>query len=215
MSVIFLCMIFFCNQRAFTAEFKNLLKNGDFEKGSEYPEAWDQPDNLTIFWEKCPSSDKASGKCIRMDTDVYMKDWEKRKEELKRNPHAPARTKTIASGAKYDTIAGNNGVSFYSSPIPVDKGTTYTLSANVRSANPSATPKIFVKGYSLHKGKMREVYKTYLNCRLGSLEWQRFEQDFHPTLKTPNVTEIRVMIFSYWPPGDYWFDNIRIEKSSE
>lgn len=191
---------------------ENLVKNGDFESGDLYPEAWERPDRLTVFYVKEPSPSHPDNKCIKMDTDVYMSDWERRKKELERNPDATPWMKTPTSGKKYNTIGGNNGVSFYSDPIPVESGTTYTLSLDVKSNQAQGTPKIFVKGYALHKGEMRVIYKTYLNCRLQGTDWQHFEQDFNPTSRTPKVSEMRVMIFPYWPPGDYWFDNIRVMK---
>jgi hypothetical protein len=193
----------------------NLVLNGDYESGVKRPTGWDMPDNLTIFWEKNPSlTDLSQGKCIRIDTDVYMKDWERRKKELKENPNAPPWSKTPTSGKKYDTIGGNDGVSFYSAPIPVKKGKSYNLYVDVRSDQPHATPKVFIKGYTLHKGEMRVIYKTYLNCRLNGAAWQHFEQTFSPTEKTPNVTEMRVMIFAYWTPGEYFFDNVKIFESN-
>jgi len=189
---------------------ENLVLNGDFESGVNRPTGWDAPDNLTTFWT---TKGTRSGKCIKMDTDVYMTDWERRKKELKENPDAPAWSKTPTSGNKYDTIGGNDGVSFYSAPIPVKKGKSYTLCMDVKSDQPHATPKVFIKGYTLHKGEMRVIYKTYLNCRLKGTAWQHFEQTFNPTAKTPTVAEMRVMLFSYWPPGEYFFDNIKIYEN--
>ncbi|MBN1899784.1 carbohydrate binding domain-containing protein [Candidatus Sumerlaeota bacterium] len=200
------------NQPALCQSPENLLKNGDFESGEIFPEAWERPDRLTVFLVKEPSPSNPENKCLKMDTDVYMTDWEKRKKEMEKNLDTLPWTKTPTKGKKYNTIGGNNGVSLYSDPIPVETGTTYTLSLDVKSHQTSGTPKIFVKGYTLHKGRMREIYKTYLNCRFKGTDWQHFEQNFHPTSRTPRVTEMRVMIFSYWPPGEYRFDNIQVFK---
>jgi len=193
---------------------KNLVKNGDFESGKQFPNGWQRPDRLTSFWVKDKSPSGKPTRCIKMDTDVYMSDWERRCHELKKNPDAPAWRKTPTSGKKYDTIAGNNGVSLYSDPITIKKGESYTISVDVKSTQPHATPKVFVKGYTLHKGKMRVIYKTYLNCRLKGCGWQHFSQEFHPTIRTPKVTQVRVMLFAYWPPGEYYFDNVKITQSS-
>ena len=36
-----------------------------------------------------------------------------------------------------------------------------------------------------------------------------------PTKFRPEVTEMKVMLFAYHPPGVYWFDNVKIEPVSE
>ena len=93
------------------------------------------------------------------------------------------------------------------------KDTEYNIALDIRSNRPNAEPKIFVKGYTLHKKRMRVIYKTYLNCRLKGTGWQHFQQSFHPTKNTPKVTEMRVMIFCYWPPGEYFVDNVSITEN--
>jgi len=40
-------------------------------------------------------------------------------------------------------------------------------------------------------------------------------QIFHPTKFRKDVTEIKVMLFAYYPAGVCWFDNIRIEPVTE
>src|SRR5271156_4025491 len=49
---------------------KNLIPNGDFEKGTDSPDGWQKIDGLTTFWEKDP--DGKRGKVIRIDTDVLQ-----------------------------------------------------------------------------------------------------------------------------------------------
>ena len=31
----------------------------------------------------------------------------------------------------------------------------------------------------------------------------------------PEVTEMKVMLYAYWPPGLYWFDNVTIEPVAD
>jgi len=55
---------------------KNLLPNGDFEKGKDSPENWQQVDGLTTFYIDDP--DKKRGKILKVDTDVLQSqgyDW--------------------------------------------------------------------------------------------------------------------------------------------
>jgi|GEM_PF-1584854 len=56
----------------------------------------------------------------------------------------------------------------------------------------------------------RHLYDTYVNCFVDGAAWTHFDQVFHPTRRTPKVTEMRVMLFAYWPPGVYWFDNVSV-----
>lgn len=48
----------------------------------------------------------------------------------------------------------------------------------------------------------------------GSNEWKTYTHDMprHPTGRelTENVRYIRIMLYPYWPPGEYWYDNIRV-----
>ncbi len=64
-------------------------------------------------------------------------------------------------------------------------------------------------------GQLREIYNTYISCRSGDNEWHTFSKVFHPTKKTPTVEKIRIMLYAYWPPGEYCFDNVRIEEVME
>lgn len=48
----------------------------------------------------------------------------------------------------------------------------------------------------------------------GSDKWKTYTHDKprHPNRRelTEDVRFIRIMLYPYWPPGDYWFDNIRV-----
>jgi len=79
----------------------NIVPNGGFEKGDRSPENWATLDNLTLFWDRRG----VFGRCIRMDTDVYRKEWEQ-------NRQAPGsvREKTRTRGKKYNTVGGSVGV---------------------------------------------------------------------------------------------------------
>jgi len=116
---------------------KNLVQNPGFEKGSKVgPDAWARPDNLTIFWE----GGGVKGKCIRMDTDVYRKEW----EEHRKHPDKPMK-KTPTSGTRYNTVGGTCGVALYSAPIPVEEDAWYMVGYDIKA--PGGEPFVFVKGY--------------------------------------------------------------------
>ncbi len=188
----------------------NLVFNPGFELGKDAPEGWEGIDDLTVFWEKS----RKGNHYIRMDTDVYKSDWEKRRDELKENPDAPAWKKTPTKGPKYNTIGGTLGVSLWSRNIPVEKDTVYQL--RVRMKGPSAgtefIPKVFIKGYARVKGQYRKVYQAYKNCRDSAGEWKWHEREFSPASKTPSVEYIRIQLYAYWPPGEYLFDDVSVVK---
>ncbi len=213
---------------------RNLVANGGFEQGDRCPTGWliryprvdlseltdiRALDNLTLFWHDTQTS---RGKCIRMDTDVDQKEVHKRMEELIANPDAPPWPKTPTRPPKYDTAGGLEGVSFWSDPIPVVKGKTYRISVDViGQAGLMFFPKLFVRGFGMvqdAKGNwvLRKLYETYLACRVeGPGRWCHFSQTFSPTEHTPAVTEIRVVLFAYWQPGEYYWDNVEMVEVPE
>lgn len=196
---------------------KNLVPNGDFEKGREgIPLNWQRPDGLTSFWIRDP---RAKSYVLKIDTDVLKDQYRARQKELKKNPLSPAPKKLPTKGKKYSTVAATEGVAYWSDWIPVKKGVTYKLSVDVRVDSGKKSPKVFVKGYVEDKNRppgyrRRVAYKKYLNCKATS-EWKTFGMEFNPTLRTPGVKWVRVMIFAYWPPGTYYFDNVKIYEAGK
>jgi hypothetical protein len=65
------------------------------------------------------------------------------------------------------------------------------------------------------QGEKRRRWETYVDCHAKDYGWTTCSQVFHPTKARPDVSEIKVMLFSYYPPGVYWFDNVRIETVTE
>jgi len=168
---------------------ENLVKNGDLERGGESPDGWEKVDGLTIFWE---SGHSPTGKCIRIDTDVYQaeaKPWAAKVRAGASPSAAPAKTPT--KGPKYDTIGGTDGVHYYSDPIPVKPGMTYRLSYDMKGkwidGRPPFVAKVWIKGYSAFEDKAfgdqdRVTYDSYKACRTETQgkEWEHFTRTFQP-----------------------------------
>jgi hypothetical protein len=195
---------------------RNLVKNPGFEEGDRHPAHWSRCDGLTQFWEK---DEQRGGKCLRLYTRICNEEYHARLEEMKlENPPPPKPPREI-KGIGYDTVGGNDGVVFWSDWIDVQPGRRYTLKADVRSGG--GVPKIFVKGYTDlpldidDNGKVKKVmiprvtYKIFLDCA-GGPSWKTSSLEFCPTHSREDVRRMRVMIFAYWPPENYWFDNIGI-----
>jgi len=193
----------------------NLVENGDFElpagKDADRPAHWDKPDGLGVTW---PEAGHGHGKAIRMDTAVsekaMVKQWQ-----------TAGLTNWYIPDAADNAIAATYGLSFYSGTIPVTSGMTYRVAFDYRG--PASGAKVWVRGYGPFRGEKRRRYEAVVNCRVmgengkplrrseSKANWHEFSQEFHPTRHRPNVSEMKVMLYAYWPPAVYWFDNVRIE----
>ncbi len=182
----------------------NLVANGSFEtadpaNGSK-PLAWELPDGLGVRWETAPDGD---GLAIRMDTSVsetaMVESW--RKAGL-------AETWNIPEPAQ-NAIAETYGLSYYSDSFPVVSGKTYRVSCRLRGG---VGTKVWVRGYGMFRGKMRRRYEAVLHGETSADTWTTNSLVFHPTRHRPDVTEVKVMLYAYYPPGVEWFDDIAVEE---
>ncbi len=194
----------------------NLVPTGDFEKGGkEGPTGWQKADGLSTFFV---DGGPGRGKCIKIDTDIYLVEWEKRQKEMRSSSPPKARPKTKTKGAKYDTVGGTKGVHFRCvAEIPVKRNAYYMISADVRGkATDLFFPKVFVKAYSDVRGESRETYNTYLACRVEDDKWTHFRRrkPFKPG-RSPSVKHMKVFVYAYWPVGVYHFDNVRVWETDK
>ena len=203
----------------------SMVPNYDFEKGKDgQPDSWggssgidDFPlDNLTQFWVKRPDG---VGMCIKLDTDVYMKEWKKRYDELKADPKAASWPKTQPVGKKYDTIGGNDGVRLVSKPFYFQKGKKYRITAEVRSETGTIVI-IFVKGYAKVEGRERAPYDAPKHCEPEKADlgkWKTYTLTFNPgeSKSIPKPEYLKVHIYAYWPAGTVYVDNILVTEEKE
>jgi hypothetical protein len=201
---------------------QNLVINGDFEQlvrtgpgAGVDPVGWERPNGLTTFIER---QDALHGRSLHMDTDVYESDYNRWIKEFAAGAAtAKAPRKTPTQGLKYDTVGGNYGVHFYSDPIPVTPGRTYRVEIDYRSATGDFFfPKLFIRGWADVEGQDRIVYDGYLALR--SLEktgdWKHNQRlvtvPLPEALGGRKIKYLKLMIYAYWPPGDYYFDNVAL-----
>jgi hypothetical protein len=220
----------------------NLVPNGNFEEGKTTPTGWQTVDGLSTFWVK--DDDPAHGKVIKFNTDVLQLqayDWWVK--IAKGASPADAPTKQASKDPnKYDTLAGNDGVWFWSDFVPVEKGKAYWLTLDARGPGPvmawlvgypektstafGADEGAFVEYLQGKAGKPRPnvrgrdpflhkyVWKGQLAANATD-RWQTFarrKQPFRPTSVTPDVKYVRVLILPTWPPGTYYVDNVRMTE---
>ena len=66
------------------------------------------------------------------------------------------------------------------------------------------------------KYRLRYQYRTWFAIG-GSNEWQSYTHTMprrpNSDELTENVRYIRIQIYAFWPPGDYWFDNVRVVEA--
>jgi hypothetical protein len=190
-----------------------LVKNGDFEKGDASPEGWQKIDGLTTFY----AAEGQTGKGLKINTDVYHDEWVAWQKKVKDGAvAADAPPPTPTKGAKYDTVAGVYGVAYFSDPIPVQPGKAYKVSVSYRGMSGGIFfPKLFIRGYGDVQGEKRVVYDAYLALR-SKTQGQSWESNVRiieipKDAKVP-VEFVRLMLYAYWPPGTYWFDNVSLKE---
>ena len=191
-----------------TASAESLVINGDFEKAnaadSDRPAGWDRVDGLGVQWVQ--STGDSHGRAIRMDThlseEVMQAQWVKTGLTNIWNIPAPGK----------NAIAETYGLSLYSAPMPVQPGMAYRITFDFKGRGGA---KVWVRGYGVFQGERRRRWETYVDCMGKGDGWTTQSQIFHPTKFRKDVTEIKVMLFAFYPPGVYWFDNIRIEPVAE
>ena len=123
---------------------ENLLPNGDFENGNVTPDNWQTIDGLSTFW--VPDPDGERGMVLKVDTDVMQSQaygWWVKLAAGASPLDAPAKQPTVEP--KYDTLAGLDGVWFWSDPIPIELGQRYWLTVETKG---NVAMFIWLVGYS-------------------------------------------------------------------
>jgi len=190
-----------------------LVENGGFEQGTDTPAAWDRIDGLTTFW----STGGVTGKCLKVNTDVYHDEWVAWQKKYKAGATAAeAPTPTPTKGPKYDTVAGIYGVKFDAKPIPVTPGRAYKVTIQYKGKSTDFFfPKLFIRGWGDVAGEKRVVYDAYLalRCIEGPGEWKKGVRIVEIPKDTQAPVEYLVLkIYAYWPPGTYYFDNVSMKR---
>ena len=219
----------------------NLVPNGDFEDGDGAPKGWQTIDGLTTFWIK--DDDPKRGKVIKFDTDVLQSqgyDWWVKIAGGAKPKDAPKKLPTTEP--KYDTLAGLDGVWFWSDPFPLEKGKAYWLTIDVKGPGllvwligyPDKPDTSFGADAAAFQEYLKEkktgkpaenkrgrdpfIHKYVWKGQLaagGSNEWKTYsrrKQPFRPTANTPNVKWGRIVILPTWPPGEYYIDNVKLTE---
>jgi hypothetical protein len=219
---------------------ENLVANGSFEEGRYWPYGWQATDGLTTFWiaggtdgtrclRICTDVLEAQWKArfdeVRAAVARAAEEAGGDPQSLPRNPVPPPPERIPTRPPYYDTVAGIHGVHYRSAYIRCEPGAVYRFSVDART-EAEGEPKVFVKGFFDQQMQTREgvqtvrrdAYRAPIFLDPCNGQWRRYARLFHPSRsKTtlggrPVRTEwLQVQIYAYWKPGDYHFDNVRLE----
>ncbi|NQT85547.1 hypothetical protein HQ560_02210, partial [bacterium] len=200
---------------------RNLIQNPSFEKGADTPVGWSPVDGLCTFWI---DRGDGKGKCIKCDTNVLESQavpWMQKVRSGKAKAKDAPKPIPVKPSQIYATIGGLTGVQVYSHYIPVKTNMRYRLSVDIKAKwGGIFFPKAFVKGYGDNTDEFttqkREFYRAYLALRTKTQgkEWETFTRTFNPSLRNAEVKYMRVMLYAYWPLGDYYWDNIILTEEA-
>ena len=231
------------DERANDAGRQNLLPNGDFELGEGTPTGWQKIDGLSSFW--VDDADPKHGKVMKFDTDVLQSQaypWWGKIIDGASAADAPKKQPTVEP--KYDTLAGLDGVWFYSDYIAVEPGKSYWLTADVKGpgilvwlvgypekpdntfgADQGALQQYLQEAQGRaepqRRGRPAFIHKYVWKGQMaagGSDQWKTYSRrakPFQPTKNTPNVRYVRVLVYPFWPPGIYYVDNVRLVEYTQ
>lgn len=187
---------------------ENLIKNGSFDEGETTALHWEAADGLTTFYEM----EEGRGRIVRMDTLVEREQALEWAKAFKAEPTLKAPAKKPIAADSYGSIGGNEGVMLDSELIDAKPGQDYKLTADFKG---EGKPFIWIKGFLTHPKRQTLVdgYQTRLEPgKTSKTEWRTFSIGFNPTAKSPRIEKFKVRLYSYWPNGLYYFDNIRVEE---
>jgi len=180
-----------------------LVLNGAFEHARPdaptQPLAWGRVDGLGVSWRDAPGG----GKAIRMDTSISERDMVARWKSI-------GSTEWDIPDASAGPVGATYGLSLYSDAIAIAKEQAYAI--EVKHRGPGGG-KIWVRGYAKKGEAMKRVYEAQTEVGT-SAEWTKVVYAFHPTRHTPTVSEVKVMLYAYWPAGESWFDDVVLRPAS-
>ena len=185
---------------------ENLIKNGSFDEGEKTALHWESANGLTTFYEK----EEGRGRIVKMDTQVERQQALAWAKAFKVDPTLKPPVKKPISKKSYGTIGGVEGVMLDSELIDAKPGQDYKLTADFKG---DGKPFIWIKGFLMHPKRktLVDAYQTRLEPgKPSKTEWRTFSIGFNPTTN-PRITKFKVRLYSYWPNGLYYFDNIKVE----
>jgi hypothetical protein len=218
----------------------NLVQNGSFEGGRYWPYGWQATDGLTTFWvpggtdgQRClriytdvlDAQWNAREQQVRAAVEEATAKSGGQAQALPQDPVPPAPERRPTSPPYYDTVAGVHGVHYRSDYVKVQPGAIYRFCIDART-EAEGEPKVFVKGFFDQKLVTKDGYQVVRRDAYDSQmaldpcdgQWRRYARELHPSLSKSTLGGkplkpewLQVQIYGYWKPGNYYFDNVRLE----
>lgn len=188
---------------------ENLVLNGSFEEAdptdATQPNHWGRIDGLGVRWAPAPpdTAGVSAGKALRFDTSISERDMVARWKAMGSTEWDVPDPATSPIGASY-------GLSLYSDAMPIKPATPYLVT--VRHRGPGGG-KIWVRGYAKRGDAMKRVYEAQTELPAGK-DWRETTYAFDPTRHTPQVTEVKIMLYAYWPAAESWFDDVGLRVAT-
>ncbi len=218
----------------------NLLQNGSFETGRYWPYGWEATDGLSTFWvpggtdgrlclrictDVLDAQWKARSEEVRAAVDGAARQAGGDPQSLPESPVPPPPDRIPTQPPYYDTVAGLHGVHCRSDYVQCAPGAVYRFSIDART-EAEGEPKVFIKGFFDQRMKTKEGYQVvrrdayqapiFLSPCDG--QWRRYARLFHPSQSKSTLGGeelkaewLQVQVYAYWKPGDYYFDNVRLD----
>jgi len=218
----------------------NLVSNGSFEAGRYWPFQWQATDGLTTFWIEGGTDGSRCIRIYTDVLEAQWKDREERvrgavqaaaakaggdPQSLPADP-VPAPPERIPTNPPYyDTVAALHGVHYRSDYINCLPGAVYRFSIDART-EAEGEPKVFIKGFfdqtvDTRDGPRvirRDAYQAPIFLNPCDGQWRRYARRLRPWQSKTKLGGkplkpqwLQVQIYAYWKPGNYYFDNVRLE----
>lgn len=107
--------------------------------------------------------------------------------------------------------AESYGLACLSGPMKIEPKTRYRISFRYRSDGPTVRP--FIKGYFMHDGAEREIYRRQIPPPDANTKgkWVEVVDELNPQQQTFQPEFLRVDFYAYLAPGTVEFDDVVIK----
>lgn len=185
----------------------NLIRNGTFDEGETTAQYWEPANGLTTFYIKEPGRERI----VMMNTQVERKQALAWQQTFQASPTSSLPKRILLPANSYASIGANEGVMLDSDLIDCQPNQNYRLQADVKGVG---HPIIWIKGFLWHP--TRKIWVDGYQTRLvpdtvSTSAWHTCSIGFNPTAQSPRIQKIKVRLYAYWPNGQYYFDQIKIE----
>lgn len=231
------------NNQAYRGPDGNLVFNSGFEKGGKgAPDGWTTPDNLTVFWDDRGAQGKCLRLDTDVYRSEWEEHRQHPDEPMTKTPTSGTKYNTVGGTtgvAVYSRPIPVEPNAYYAVEFDIrGKGEPFIFVKGFWKCGPQDLykmgKKMFFKpfkpgpSYSLmamgtsgeekrdaHPGDYIQCFRRRLVARVDNPnEWRhfktimKFEGDRH-------IEVVLLELYAYWPPGDYFFDNVSLKQVTE